>query len=194
MFGDIMSLEKTLIEWCDEKLKPGMTWESGEPHNTLSSTVDDETLERGILKYQDCTGCIGFHHGYDVYQLLDGSYRIYSPDGTNKNVTFKNCDNIKQVLMHLAFDTFYSNISASEACHLLLHTQIGMNESKLYKEHLKSNKTNKGYINDLIMRNLNLDKNKCAKHAGYYVPDLTKCDDTDLKLIDVIKNDMEQAQ
>ena len=185
-----MSLEKTLIEWCDINLRPGITWASGDPHNKLhGDQVAISASGRdadGTLKYQDSTGCLGFHCGYDVYQLPDGSYRVSSPDDhANKTVKCCDFDNIKEVLMYLAFNEYYTNISPTESCQLLFHKQIGMDSIKLF-DHLQNVNDNNGSKED-ILHKLDLDKNKCIEKGGYYVPDLTKCDDTDVKLIKSIR-------
>ena len=206
-----MSLEKTLIKWCNNNLKS-----NGRPHHdlqnskesniTYSSIADTNvTLEMlrqtGTLQYQDSTGASGYYSGYDVYQFPNGKYRLvscdsYTDENEHGNLRFGDFDNIKSLVMYLAFKEFVKSAIHSVACQLLLHKQMSsqlileksMNIEKIFElnqdfEYVPI------YDSNIVMDKLDLDLSKCVEKNGYFVPDLTKCDDSDIKLIESITSE-----
>ena len=232
-----MSLEKALIEWCNKNLSSHRSAHNlnkiNESRVVYSSSADtninlDMLRQTGKLLYRDSTGASGYHSSFDVYQLPSGIYRVVSCDsytdelGRDGRIRFGDFDNIKSLIMYLAFKEFSAPVRHTICCQMLLHKQIksaipvesGYCKEELFKlkpsdpalDQKLQDAIDSGvdvddlddsyfvteyepiYDPELVMEILDLDKSKCRDASGYFVPDLTKCDDTDVKLIESLTN------
>lgn len=197
-----MSLESTLIAWCDTNLTKTLKWG---PHHKLSEvntkwlkysssadpTITLETLRStGKLVYKDSCGCSGYYSGYDVYQFPNGTYRVvscdsYTDDHDSGPIRFGDFADTKSLVTYLAKKEMMNGADLSVCCQLLLHKQIGKDRIFDMGQNLLDEPV---YDPDIVMKKLDLSEDKCVDASGYLMPDLSKCDDSDVKLIRSIAN------
>lgn len=198
-----MSLEKALFNWCNRNIAA-----TNFPHHNLNQMdksniklsngtnpkYTHEDLKECELLYQDATGASSYYSGYDVYKLPDGNFRVVSCDSYDDRpeygpIRFSDKKNIKEVVMFLAFKEFARTARHSSCAQMLIHKQIKSvlpMERGYCKEEIFTNydcNYEPKYDPRLIMELLELDESKCVVKNGYIVPDLTKCSNSDIKLI-----------
>ena len=154
------TLEKVLIEWCDENLTNNRAYGSSTHKFKLDENI------HGKLIYQDGTGCSASHAFSCIYKLYDETYVVLTDcsisnfhgdaHGTNTLIK-KNCKNIMEVLDHLVEFSFHDANSTGDLLKNIIHNY----QLKLDK--------------DMV-------KNK--------IPILSKCNQDDINLIKAIKSHM----
>ena len=193
-----MSLEKVLIEWCDKYINI-----SSVSYYRKEEETDDK------LMYYDCTGYSGHDSGYNFYLQKDGTYKIsYCDSYTDEPddqfpLKYKDCKDIKEAIMFAVVHDLYFSAEQTQLLQMMLNgVEIGYrgNREEVQKLHdFRIDLDNEDYEEipthekDYLLKTLNipLDIEKCIEINDYYIPDLRKCDDTDVEFINMIKRQIE---
>ena len=150
-------LEETLKRWCNENLALGRAYGC-----TGKPLEFDGVQPEGKLVYQDGVDC-NYYAFSDVYLQEDGTYRIYThrKRGTVDMGCFvKKCDNIAEVMDSIAMDCQYTPNTVMK----LLMSGVNNN-----------------------FATFGLSDDKLREVDGMYIPYLSKCDDSDTELIEMIR-------